>query len=174
MTLNVLMTLNNYQVVVWRSNIYAYNHITYFYVGQLNDPTTQLSYASDFASGWLDASRGFVGASVNFFTNHFGQNSLSNVKVMMLIFSDSDSIASIFLSAGAQAIIEFTGAFSQQFATADDLANGIFQYLAQGNDVADSVSNTIQPFQNMVLEDPLDSMNLPSVAYSGNSAITIV
>ncbi len=174
-TLDVLTTqMNNYQVVIWRSNVYEHNHITYFYVGQLNDPTTQLSYASDFASGYLDASHGILGASVSFFSNHFGQNSLSNIKVMMLISSDSDSIASIYLSAGAQSIVDFTGIFSLEFGTADDLAYGIFAYLAQGNSVANSVSNTIQPFQNMVLEDPLDSLNLPSVAYSGNSAITIL
>ncbi len=173
-TVSLLTTqLNNYDIVVWRSNVYVHNHITYYYVGQLNDPTTQQAYASDFASGWLDDSHGILGASIDFFADHFGQGSLSNVKLVVLIASMSDSIASTFLSAGATSIIDFTGVFSLQFGIADDLTHGIFDFLAQGNSVADSVSNTMHPFQNMILEDPLDILTLPSVAYSGDSTVTI-
>ena len=173
-TVNLLTTqLNNYDIVIWRSNVYAHNHITYSYVGQLNNPTTQQSYASDFASGWLDDSHGILGASIDFFTNHFSQGTLSNVKLVVLIASMSDSIAQTFLSAGANSIIDFTGVFSLQFGIADNLAHGIFAYLAQGDSVAESVSNTMQPFQNITLEDPLDTLTLPSVAYSGDSTVTI-
>ena len=173
-TLSVLTTqLNDYNIVIWRSQVYDHNHITYYYVGQMNDPTTQQSYASDFASGWLDDSNGIVGASIDFFANHFSQGSLSNVKLVVLIASMSDSLASTFLSAGASAIIEFTGVFSMQFAFADDIATGIIEYLAQGNSVANSVSMTITPFQNVILEDPLDGANIPNVAYTGDSTVTI-
>jgi len=173
-TLNLITTqLNNYNIVIWRTQVYEQNHITYFYVGQLNDPTTQQSYASDFASGSLDASNGILGASVDFFANHFAQGSLSNVKLFVLISSMSDSLGSILLNAGAASIIEFTGVFSMQYAFADDIATGIIEYLAQGNSVANAVSNTIGPFQTMILEDPLDSTNIPNVAYTGDSTVTI-
>jgi hypothetical protein len=173
-TLNLLTTqLNNYNVVIWRSQVYEHNHITYYLVGQLNDPTTQQSYASDFASGWLDDSAGILGASIDFFANHFSQGSLSNVKLFVLIASMSDSLSSIFLSAGANAIIEFIGVFSMQFAFADDIATGIIAYLSMGNSVANSVLKTVQPFQNVILEDPLDSANIPNVAYTGDSTVTI-
>jgi len=173
-TINVLTNqLNNYDIVIWRSQVYEHNHITYYYVGQMNDPTTQRSYASDFASGCLDYSSGILGASVDFFANHFNQVSLSNVKLFVLIASVSDSLSSIFLSAGASSIIEFTGVFSMQFAFADDIATGIFAYLAQGNSVANAVSLTVGPFQNVVLEDPLDSANIPNVVYIGDSTVTI-
>ena len=174
-TLNLLTTqLNNYDLIIWRSQVYAHNHVTYYYMGQLNDPTTQQSYAADFASGWLDDSAGILGASVDFFANHFNLGSLSNVKLFVLIASASDSLSSIFLGAGVSSIIEFTGVFPLQFGFADDIATGIVEYLAQGNSVANAVSLTIGPFQNVILEDPLDSANIPNVAYTGDSAATII
>jgi hypothetical protein len=174
-TVNFLTTqLNNYDIVVWRSNVYEHNHITYYYLGQLNNPTTQQSYASDFASGWLDDSHGILGGSISFFYDHFAQGSVSNVKLFVLIASMSDGLASTFLSAGAKSIIVFTGVFSLQFGVADDLTHGIFAYLAQGNSVAASVSKTMLPFYNIILEDPLDDLAIPSVAYSGDSTLTII
>ena len=173
-TLNLLTTqLNNYNVVIWRSQVYEHNHIIYYLVGQMNDPTTQQAYASDFSSGWIDDSNGILGASIDFFTNHISQGSLPNVKLMILIASMSDSLASTFLSAGVRSIIEFTGVFSMQFGFADDIVTGIVEYLAQGNSVANSVALVINPYHDIVLEDPLDSPNIPNVAYTGDSTVTI-
>jgi hypothetical protein len=173
-TVDFLTTqLNNYDVVVWRSNVYEHNHITYYYLGQMNNPTTQQAYASDFALGWLDDSHGILGGSISFFATHFTSGSFSNVKLFVLIASMSDGLASTFLGAGAKSIIVFTGVFSLQFGVADDLAHGIFSYLAQGNSVAASVSKTMLPFYNIILEDPLDDLAIPSVAYSGDSTLTI-
>jgi len=173
-TLNFMTKqLNNYNLIIWRSQVYERNHITYYYIGQYDNAATEQVYASDFKSGALDSSNGIIGASVDFFANHVGQGSLTDVKLMVLIASMSDSLSGIFLSAGVRAIIEFTGVFSMQFGFADDIATGIFAYLTQGNSVENSVLNTVLPFQTMILEDPLDSTNIPNVAYTGNAAVTI-
>jgi len=55
-TVNFLQTqLNNYEVFIWRTNVYSWNHTTYYYVGQLNDNSTAQAYASDITAGYLDS-----------------------------------------------------------------------------------------------------------------------
>jgi hypothetical protein len=173
-TLDVLTNqLNNYDIIIWRTGVYEHRHTTYYYVGQLTSPTTQQSYASDFASKRLDSSNGIIGANVDFFRTHIGQASLSNVKLIVLISTMSDAIASILLNAGTKSVIDFTGLFSLQFGIVDNIAGGIFKFLAQGYGVADSVTSTMMPFQNLILRDPLDSLVLPAVVYMGDTTLTI-
>jgi len=173
-TLNLITTqLDNYDVFIWRTNVYEHAHTIYYYVGQLDSATTAQSYAPDFASGSLDYSHGILGASIAFFSNHFGHNSLFNVKLVVLVSSMSSSIASIFLNAGAKSVINFTGVFSLQFGVVDYLTGVIIRFLSDGYNVADSVSNTMMPLLNLRLRDPLDSLTVPSVVYTGDYTVTI-
>jgi hypothetical protein len=174
-TLNVLTTqLNNYEVVIWRTDAYEQSHIDYWYVGQLADMATIGSYSSDFASGALDGSHGVLGVSAAYLGDHLSQNSLSNVKVMIIVSSMSAQIAGFFLANGVQSAIEFSGPISLQFNWIDYLTSAMVRYLASGYDVADAVSNVIVPMITMQLEDELDSMQIPLVAYAGNVGVTIV
>jgi hypothetical protein len=174
-TLSVLMTQpNSYQVVIWRTDVYDENHVDYWYIGQLADNPTVQSYASDFASGALDGSRGVLGASAGYFSSHLSRNSFSNVRLIVVISSMSAEIAGLFVASGAQSAIEFSGPISLQFNWDDYLTSLIIRYLANGYDVADAVSDTVVPMMTMQLEDPLDSLQIPFVAYAGNASVTIL
>jgi hypothetical protein len=173
-TLDLITTqLNNYELIIWRTNVYEHTHTIYYYIGQLDSAATAEAYASEFASGSLDYSHGFLGASIDFFSNHFGHNSLSNVKLVVLVSSMSSSIASIFLNAGVESVINFAGVFSLQFGIVDYLTGVILRFLSEGYNVADSVSNTMMPLLNLRLRDPLDSLTVPSVVYTGDYTVTI-
>jgi hypothetical protein len=173
-TLDLITTqLNGYDVIIWRTNVYEHAHIIYYYVGQLDSATTALSYASDFASGALDNSHGILGASIDFFNEHFSNGSLSSVKVVVLVTSMSSSIANILVDAGVKSVIYFEGVFSLQFGIVDYLTSVVVRFLASGYDVMDSVSVTMAPFLNLTLEDPLDSLSLPLLVYTGDYVLTI-
>lgn len=174
-TLNLITTqLNNYEVIIWRTDAYEQAHTLYWYIGEIDNPATEQAYASDFTSGWLDGSHGILGASAGFFSNHFNTHTLANVKLMILVSSMSSVIAGYFVGAGARSVIEFSNTISLQFNWIDYLVSIIVRFLAAGYDVADAVSGTIVPLLTMILEDPLDSMQIPSVSCTGDYTVTIV
>jgi hypothetical protein len=173
-TIDLITTqLNAYDVIILRTNVYDHFHTVYYYLGQLDNSATALSYASDFATGALDNSHGHLGASITFFYNHFGHGSLSNVKLFVLITSMASALASILINAGVGSVINFDGVFSLQFGVVDYMTGIVLRFLARGYDVADSVSLTMAPFLNLNLRDPIDYLNVPSLVYTGNSAVTI-
>ena len=173
-TVDLLTTqLNNYQVIIWRTDTYEQNHIVYWYLGQeVNKASTQ-AYATDFTTNDLDSSHGIIGANVNFFSNHFTPSTLPNVKLMIIISSMSSLLAPYFETAGVKAVIDFAGVIDLQFNWVDYLTAAIVRLLADGYSVADAVYDVIDPMYTMILRDPLDSMQIPNVSYSGDSALTI-
>jgi hypothetical protein len=173
-TLNLLTTqLNSYEVVILRTNVYDHFHVDYYYIGQLDNSATALSYASDFASGALDNSHGHLGASISFFYNHFGPGSLSNVKLFILVTSMASALANILVHSGVKSVINFDGVFSLQFGVVDYVTGTVLRFLANGYDVADSVSLTMAPFLNLNLRDPIDYLSVPSLVYTGDYTVTI-
>ena len=174
-TLNFLTTqLNNYEVIIWRTDAYEQAHTTYWYIGQQDSQGIEQAYTSDLASGSLDSSHGIVGAGVEFFSNHFTTNTLPNVKLMIIVSSMSAFIASSFLNSGVKAIIDFSGVINLQFNWVDYLTTIVVEYLADGLSVSDAIDATYSPFLTMILHDPLDTMYIPPVSYAGDSALKIV
>jgi hypothetical protein len=176
-TLNFLLTqLNNYQVIIWRTDAYenGLSHRDYWYIGQQATKGIDQTYASDLASESLDNRDGILAAGVDFFSNHFTTNTLTNVKLLVLLSSMSTIIASSFLNAGVKAIIDFSGMVNFQFNWVDYLTTYVVQYLASGLSVSGAIYATYSPFQTMILRDPLDSMYIPAISYSGDPSVTIV
>jgi hypothetical protein len=174
-TLNLLTTqLNSYDVIILRTNVYDHFHVNYYYIGQLDNPATALSYASDFATGTLDNSHGHLGASASFFFEHFPQGSLSNVRLFVVVTSMASALSSILINAGVKSVINFDGVFSLQFGVVDYLTSVVLEFLGRGYDVADSVSLTMAPFLNLNLRDPIDSLSIPSLVYTGDYTVTIM
>jgi len=173
-TVDLMTTqLNNYQIIIWRTDAYEHNHVVYWYLGQeVNKASTQ-AYASDFTTDQLDSADGIIGANVNFFSSHFNPSTLPNVKLMIIVSSMSSIIAPYFVTAGVKAVIDFAGIIDMQFNWIDYLTAGIVRLLGEGYSVADAVYDVINPMYTMILRDPLDSMEIPVVAYSGDSALTI-
>jgi len=174
-TLDFLLNqLNNYSIIIWRTNTYTWKHIEYWYVGQLANSGVETTYASDFAQGWINDNAGILGVSLNFFTEHFTSGTLRNVKLMLLISSDSDAYAGTFVTAGAQAVVFCNAAISLGFGLMDDLTTQLVANLATGHDVYDSVYASVSPFaQNANMEDPLDASYAPPFWYQGDGTLII-
>lgn len=173
-TLNFLTTqLNNYDIVIWRTNTYSWMHVTYMYVGEISNTATLQAYANEFASGAIDNTNGILGVSETFFHNHFPQGSLTHIKLAILVSSSSFSLAMIMISAGVKSIIDYYGTFSLTLDLIDYITDLVVAYLANGTTVKDSVWNTITRFLNQSLEDPIDSSYLPPIWWMGDSTFTI-
>ena len=173
-TINFLTTqLNKYDLIIWRTNVYSWDHTTYWYVGETSKTATLQAYAADFAAGLIDNTNGILGVSEGFFRRHFTSGSLSNVKLAILISSSSFSIAMVLLNAGVKSIIDYYGSFSLTFDMIDYVTRLVVKYLASGVTVKDSVWNTISRFLNQRMEDPLDSSYLPPIWWMGDSTLKI-
>ena len=172
----LLNNLNHYSVVIWRTNTFNWVHTTYWYLGEKNNDGVEQKYASDFASGWLNDHTGVVGITPDFVTNHFGPNTLTGVKLLMLMASQGNSIAPQFLTAGVSTIIYCNGAITLQFGLFDDLTVQMTAYLVAGETVYDAVYNTISPFdQGQQQQQPiyLDTTYAPPFWFIGNDSLTI-
>jgi hypothetical protein len=174
-TLDFLLTqLNNYQIVIWRTNTYTWKHIEYWYVGELANSGVETKYASDFALGYINGNAGILGINLNFFTEHFTAGTLNKVKLMFLISTDSESFASIFNSAGATTVIFANGAIGLGFGEIDDLTNQVLGNMAAGQNVYSAVYGAVSPFvQNSNPEDPLDTSYTPPFWYQGDGTLTL-
>jgi len=174
-TVDFLLTqLNNYSIVIWRTNTYTWKHIEYWYVGELATPALEIQYASDFTEGWMNGNAGILGVSLNWFSEHFTPGTLSNVKLMILISTDSDSFAEFFLSAGATTVIFANGAISLSYGQIDDLTNQVVASLSIGQNVYNAVFGVVSPFiQSANTEDPLDTSYSPPFWYQGDGTLVI-
>jgi len=173
-TLDFLTTqLNNYDVIVWRTNTYSFAHVTYWYVGQTVSLAAEQKYADDFEQGRVNGNAGVLGVSTQFLSEHLQTNSLKNVKLVALISSNSVLIASYFIKAGVKAVISSNGSITLAFGQIDDLTGGLFYYLASGNTVYASVYNIVAPYSKLEPKDPLDSVYSPPFWFTGDGTITI-
>jgi hypothetical protein len=170
----LLHNLNNYSVVIWRTNTFNWVHTTYWYIGERNNEGIEQEYPAEFAAGFLNDHTGIVGASEDFFYAHFKPNSLSDVKVLVLAASEGNSIAPFFITAGVSSVIFCNGAVSLQFGLIDDLTVQIISYLTQGQNVYNAVYDTVSPFnQGQQLEDNLDTPYAPPFWFIGNATLTL-
>jgi hypothetical protein len=166
--------LNDYDIVLWRTNTFNYVHTTYWYVGErVNDPTSQ-KYTYEFAQGWINGHAGILGVSLDFFNKHFPSGSLNHLKLLLFISSTGSALAPQFVTAGVSSVIYCNGFISLQFGLIDDLTNALISYLTAGQSVLTSVYNTVSPFnQGEQPKDPLDSTYSPPFWFVGNGALTI-
>lgn len=169
----LLNRLNNYAVVIWRTNLYNYNHANYWYVGEWDNPTTEQKYASDFAAGWINANAGILGVNMDFFSNHLSSGSLGNVKLAILESSMSNVLAPFLIDAGIRSAIYCNGLITLTFGTMDDLTGLLMNYLVSGQDVSDAIYNTVSPFNNAQPNDQLDTSYAPPFWFIGDSTLTI-
>lgn len=173
-TLDFLVNhLNDYDVVIWRTNVYEWAHKLYWYVGEMYNSGTGQKYASDFKAGWIDNHNGILGMSIDFFSNHFTAQSLNNVKLAILISSVSSTYANILLSAGVKAVIYCYSYFTLTYGSIDFVTGQLVSHLASGQGVGDAVSNTVVPYLTMQVQDPLDSVYFPPFWYMGDATVRL-
>jgi hypothetical protein len=174
-TIKFLTTqLSAYDVIIWRTDVYDVARTTYWFLGEMADQETSQAYASGVAAGWLDNSHGILGVSIDFFRYHFTSNSLANVKVAILMSSTSISIANVFVEAGVKATVDYYASFGATSNLGDYTTQLLTQYLAAGQTVKDSVTNTVNHFASLVVSGSLDPNYLPPVSYLGDGSVTII
>ncbi|HXX72651.1 MAG TPA: hypothetical protein VEI80_03080 [Candidatus Acidoferrales bacterium] len=174
-TVNFLLTqLNNYSIVIWRTNTYTWKHIEYWYVGQLDTPALEIQYANDFANGFMNGNAGILGINLNFFTEHFTSGMLNNVQLMVVLATDSDAFAQTLITAGAGTVIFANGQVDLSFGQNDDLMTQVIASLYMGQNVYNAVYGVVSPFiQNANTEDPLDTSYSPPFWYQGDGTLVI-
>lgn len=167
--------LNNYNVVIWRTNTYTWNHVLYYYVGETRNGVTEQKYASDLSQGSLNSNAGIFGVTAGFIANHFKSGSLNNVKLMILISSESSIFGPTMVKAGANSVIFCNGFISLSYGLVDDLTSQLVSYLSSGMTVYNSVYDTVNPYNNQanLLRDSLDSAYSPPFWFGGSSSLTI-
>jgi hypothetical protein len=171
----LLANLNNYSIVIWRTNTYAEGHMVYWYLGEHVNSYLQQKYSTDFAEGLLNAHAGILGMSPDFITHHFKAGSLNRVKLLIFLSSYGASIAPQFLTAGVSTVIFNNGVISLQAGLLDDLTISIVGNLLVGKQsVQAAVYDTISPFnQGQQPEDPYDSTYAPPFWFIGDGILTL-
>jgi len=174
-TIDFLLTqMNNYSIVIWRTSNYYWKHVEYWYVGELATSGVETQYASDFAQGWINGNAGVLGVGVGFFSGHFTPGTLSNVKLLMLISSDSNAYDSIFVNAGVTTAISCNGPVGLAFGEIDDLTNQVVAGLASGQTVYNALYGVVSPnISNANPDDPLDTNYSPPFWFAGDGSLVI-
>ena len=171
--------LNNYDIVIWRTDIYTWSHVEYFYVGEMVNGATEQKYAADFSQGWINANAGILGVTPNFLSEHLGNNSLSNVKLMIIEGSNSVDIAPTFITAGATSVIYCNGLINLDYGLMDDLTSNLLDYLCSGENVYSAVFNSVNYLNNQAglqsqLRSNIDDAYIPPFWFLGSSSLTII
>jgi hypothetical protein len=175
-TVNFLVNqLGSYNIVIWRTNTYIWNHVMYYYVGETVNGVTEQKYAADLSAGSLNANAGIFGVTPSFLSSHLKPSSLSHVNLMVLISSESNLMEPVMLGAGVSSVIFCNGYISLSFGLVDDLTSQLVSYLSSGMNVYNSVYNTVNPYNNQanLLRDPLDEAYSPPFWFGGSSTLTI-
>jgi len=171
----LLSNLNNYSVIIWRTNTYAQGHDVYWYIGQHVNNEVQQKYAADFASGLLNAHAGILGMSPDFIPHYFKAGSLNRVRLVIFIASYGASIAPELLKAGVNTVIFNNGVISLQSGLVDDLTMSIIaNLLVNKQNVESAVYNTLSPVnQGQQPSDSYDTTYAPPFWYTGNGSLTL-
>lgn len=170
----LLNHMNQYSVVIWRTNTFTWVHNTYWYVGEKINDGVEQEYAADYAAGWINDHTGILGVSTDFIMNHFGPNTLTGIKLLIFMASDGNSLAPQFVTAGVSTVIYCNGDIALEFGLIDDLTVQILAYLTQGQDVYSAVYATVSPLnQYEQPEDNLDTTYAPPFWFVGNATLTI-
>jgi hypothetical protein len=170
----ILNGLNNYNIVIWRTDSFTWKHTTYWWVGEKVNDGVQDEYADDFAQGTLNANTGIVGLNTRFFTDHFGPKTWSGISLLMFLSSDGNAVAPMFVSFGVTSVIYCNGSISLEFGLIDDLTLQMIAYLTQGESVYTAVYDTVSPFnQYQEPKDPLDNTYTPPFWFIGDGSVII-
>lgn len=171
----LLANLNNYSVVIWRTNTYAQGHVVYWYLGEHVNSYLQQKYSSDFMEGLLNDHAGILGMSPDFITHHFKAGSLNHVKLLILLSSYGASIVPQFLTAGVSTAIFNNGVISLQSGLIDELTISILDNLLVGKqNVQTAVYNTLSPVnQGDKPRDQYDSTYAPPFWFIGDGTLTL-
>ena len=162
--------LDQYDIVIWRTDTYILGNTTYWYLGdQYNE-----SYAGTIGVRAIAVSNGMLAVSEKFFSNNFPPNSLTHIKLAILMSSMSITIAQTLIAAGVKTTIDLYQTIDWTIAPPsllDWVTWSLVGYLTTGNDVSDSIYKTIYNYE---YAGSLDDATLPPISFLGNGTLQIV
>ena len=172
----VTTQLDDYDIVIWRTEMYVHGNTNYWYLGEQANQTTLQAYAGAISLRTIDVSNGMLAVSADFLSSNFGPKSLANVKLAILISSMSITIAQIFIMAGVKTTIdfyqpEFYQPLNAPLSLFDWVTKSLVSYLTTGSTVSDSIAKTIFNFEYV---SSFDVGYLPPISFLGDGNLQIV
>jgi hypothetical protein len=162
--------LDQYDIIIWRTDSYVVGDTTYWYIGEQNNET----YAGAIGIKTIAVSNGMLAVNANFFNNTFGPESLTHVKLAILMSSMSITIAQALIAAGVKTTIDLYQTIDWTVAPPsmlDWVTWSLVGYLTTGSDVSDSIYKTIYNYEYGTYTQ---SGYLPPLAFLGNGNLQIV
>jgi hypothetical protein len=160
--------LDQYDIIIWRTNTYVLGNTTYWYLGsQYNE-----SYAGAIGVRTIAVSNGMLAVNQNFF--NFSPNSLAHVKLAILMSSMSITIAQALIAAGVKTTIDLYQTIDWTVAPPsllDWVTWSLVSFLTTGNDVKDSIYKTIYNYE---YAGSIEDSSLPPISFLGNGNLQIV
>jgi len=170
-TVSLITTqLNNYDIVIWRTDMYLHGNTTYWYIGEQANQTSQEAYAGAISSRTMDVSNGMLAVSADFLSSNYGPKSLTNVKLAVLISSNSITIAQIFIMAGVKTTIDFYQTLNAPLTLFDWVTKSLVGYMTTGSTVRDAIAKTIFNYEYV---SSLDDSYLPPISFLGDGNLQI-
>jgi hypothetical protein len=166
----VTTQLDQYDILIWRTDMYILGNTTYWYLGQQANRTTLAADAGTASIRTIDASNGILAVNANFFNNNYGPNSLANVKLAIIIASMSITIAQAFIAAGVRTTIDFFQTLEAPPSLFDWVTQSLMGYLASGSTVSDSIAKTIYNFEYV---GSLEDTYLPPISFLGDGNLQL-
>jgi hypothetical protein len=159
--------LDQYDIIIWRTDSYVLGSTTYWYVGLQNNET----YSGAIGIRTIDISNGMLAVDANFFSNNFAPNSLTHVKLAILMSSMSMTIAQSLIIAGVETTIDLYQTLVAPASLLDWVTWSLVGYMTTGNDVRDSIYKTIYNYEYVSSQE---DTYLPPLQFLGNGNLQIV
>jgi len=168
-TVNFIQTqLDQYDLLIWRTDIYVRGNTTYWYLGRQNNQTT---YAGTIGIASIAVTNGMVAVSAGFFNKIYDSQSLTHMKLAILISSMSITIAQTFVAAGVKTTIDLYQDLNAPASLFDWITSSLIAYLTTGNTVRESIAKTIYNYEYV---GSLDDSYLPPISFLGNGNLQII
>jgi hypothetical protein len=159
--------LDQYDIIIWRTDSYILGNTTYWYLGLQNNET----YTGAIGIRSIAVANGMLAADADFFSYSFAPNSLTHVKLAILMSSMSMTIAQSLITAGVKTTIDLYQNLIAPASLLDWVTWSLIGYLTTGNDVRDSIYKTIYNYEYVSSQE--DSY-LPPLQFLGNGNLQIV
>lgn len=166
----VTTQLDQYDILIWRTDMYILGNTTYWYLGQQANQTTLAAEGGATQIRTFDASNGILAVSADFFNNNYGPKSLANVKLAIIIASMSITIAQAFIAAGVKTTIDFYQYLEAPPSLFDWVTQSLVDYLVSGSTVSVSIAKTIYSFEYV---GSLEDTYLPPISFLGDGNLQL-
>ena len=163
----VTTQLDQYDVLIWRTDSFVLGNNTYWYLGEQNNQT---NYEGAMGIGAIAVTNGMVAVDQDFFSQAFGPNSLAHMKLAILISSMSITIAQTLIAAGVTTTIDLYETLDAPPSLFDWVTQSLVGCMTSGSTVSAAIYKTIYNYEYV---GSLDDSYLPPISFLGNGNLLI-